>query len=262
MSFLVTRNACRRAAQVSLLVANLVFVMGIASPHLSKSLVPLNVGRVIPKQAIWVTREAALICEKFFTRWINYSANKSNIYTLNLTEQLFGNTKSVKLELFSHLESQDIDRWLQKFQNPVESGGHRHDSASMATHLASHLSGPAETFYFSLAPETRRYFDELMASLKNRFSSEDVKWRLRQSLSVRKQGGKESLDSYIEFINSTCQKMGAFKEDQLHFFVNGLHDEIKREVLMHKPLDYQSPENLASLKVSAFARSLKTALNQ
>ena len=117
-------------------------------------------------------------------------------------------------------------------------------------------------FFFSLAPETRRYFDELTVSLKNRFSSEDVKWRLRQSLSVRKQGGKESLDSYIEFINSTCQKMGAFKEDQLHFFVNGLHDEIKREVLMHKPLDYQSPENLASLKVSAFARSLKTALNQ
>ena len=157
----------------------------------------------------------------------------------------------MKLEFFSGLESQDIDGWLQKFQNPFESGGHGHNSASMATHLASHLSGPAETFYFSLAPETRRYIDELTASLKNRFSSEDVKWRLRQSLSVRKQGGKESLDSYIEFINSTCQKLGVFKEDQLHFFVNGLHDEIKREVLMHKPLDYQSPENLARFKVSA-----------
>lgn len=120
----------------------------------------------------------------------------------------------------------------------------------MAADLASHLSGPAETFYFSLAPETRRDFDELTAELKNRFSSEDVRWRLRQSLSARKQGAKESLDSYIEFINSTCQKLGVSKEDQLHFLVNGLRDEIKREVLMHKPLDYQSAENLARLKVS------------
>ena len=69
-------------------------------------------------------------------------------------------------------------------------------------------------------------------------------------MSARKQGAKESLDSYIEFINSTCQKLGVSKEDQLHFFVNGLRDEIKREVLMHKPLDYQSAENLARLKVS------------
>jgi len=47
--------------------------------------------------------------------------------------------------------------------------------AFMAADLASHLSGPAETFYFSLAPETQRDFDELMAALKNRFSSEDAK---------------------------------------------------------------------------------------
>ena len=67
-------------------------------------------------------------------------------------------------------------------------------------------------FYFSLAPETRRDFDELIAALKNRFSSEDVKWHLRQSLSTLKQGRKESLDSYIEFINSTHQKMGKSEE--------------------------------------------------
>lgn len=124
------------------------------------------------------------------------------------------------------------------------------DGASRAADLASHLTGPAETFYFSLDKETRRDFDALTAALKGRFSSDDVKWRLRQSLSSRRQGPKESLDSYIEFINSTCQKLGVSKTDQLHFFVNGLRDEIKREVLMHKPLDYQQAENLARLKVS------------
>ena len=158
--------------------------------------------------------------------------------------------KAVKLEPFSGYESQDIERWLQKFANRIEAGGRQLDSSTMAADLASHLSGLAETYYFSLEPHMRRDFDALTNALKNRFSSDDFKWRLRQSLSSRKQGPKESLDSYIEFINSTCQRLGVSKADQLHFFVDGLRDEIKREVLMHKPEDYQTTENVARLKVS------------
>ena len=158
--------------------------------------------------------------------------------------------KAVKLEPFSGYESQDIERWLQKFANRIQAGGRQLDSSTMAADLASHLSGPAETYYFSLEPHMRRDFDALTNALKNRFSSDDFKWRLRQSLSSRKQGPKESLVSYIEFINSTCQRLGVSKADQLHFFVDGLRDEIKREVLMHKPEDYQTTENVARLKVS------------
>ena len=36
----------------------------------------------------------------------------------------------------------------------------------------------------------------------------------------------------------------------MHYFVQGLRDDIKREVLMHKPVDYRTAENLARLKVS------------
>ena len=86
--------------------------------------------------------------------------------------------------------------------------------------------------------------------MRERYSSDDFKWRLRQQLSSRKQGAKESLDSYIKFINTTCQRVGVSKADQLHFFVQGLKDDIKREILMHKPEDYQTAENLARLKVS------------
>lgn len=156
-------------------------------------------------------REVLRAMDKLFSQHKEYLHAK-------LDEATVRKPKSVKLEVFSGLESQDIDLWLQKFQNRVEAGGHRHDSASMAADLASHLSGPAETFYFSLAPEIRRDFDELTAELKNRFSSEDVKWRLRQSLSGRKQGAKESLDSYIEFINSTCQKIGRFQRRPVALF--------------------------------------------
>ena len=147
-------------------------------------------------------------------------------------------------------DMQDVDRWLKKFANRLQSTGHALDPCSKAADLANHLSGPAETFYFSLDEDVCSNYDKLVDALRERYSSDDFKWRLRQQLSSRKQGAKESLDSYIEFINTTCQRLGVSKADQLHFFVQGLKDDIKREILMHKPEDYQTAENLARLKVS------------
>ena len=147
-------------------------------------------------------------------------------------------------------DMQDVDRWLKKFANRLQSTGHALDPCSKAADLANHLSGPAETFYFSLDEDVCSNYDKLVDALRERYSSDDFKWRLRQQLSSRKQGAKESLDSYIEFINTTCQRLGVSKADQLHFFVQGLKDDIKREILMHEPEDYQTAENLARLKVS------------
>ena len=80
------------------------------------------------------------------------------------------------------------------------------------------------------------------------------------AIEFEKQGAKESLDSYIEFINTTCQRLGVSKGDQLLLKLlcaraganswQGLKDDIKREILTHKPEDYQTAENLARLKVS------------
>lgn len=89
------RSAYRRAAQVSLLVANLVFVTGIASPHSSKSLVPLIVSRVIPKQAKSGPdlREVLRTMDKSFSQQIEY-------LHAQLDEATVWKPKSVKLEFF------------------------------------------------------------------------------------------------------------------------------------------------------------------
>ena len=115
----------------------------------------------------------------------------------------------------------------------------------MAANLACHLTGLAETFYFSLEPETRQNFDPLIKALKERFFSDDLKWRLRQSLISRQQGPHESLDSDIEFIDTTCRRLGVSREDQFYYFDNGLRADIKREVLMHQPKDYLIAVNFA-----------------
>ena len=150
-----------------------------------------------------------------------------------------------RLELFSGCESQDIYCWLEKFQNLFKGCDRKLDSACLAANLACHLTGLAETFYFSLESDTRKNFHLLSTALKERFFSDDLKWRLRQSLISRQQGLHESLDSYIEFIDTTCRRLGVSKEDQFYCFVNGLRAEIKREVLMRQPKDYLTAVNLA-----------------
>ena len=53
------------------------------------------------------------------------------------------------------------------------------------------------------------------------------------------------MDSYIEFIDTTCRRLGVSKEDQYYYFANGLCGDIKRDVLMHQPKDYLTAVNLA-----------------
>lgn len=54
----------------------------------------------------------------------------------------------------------------------------------------------------------------------------------------------------MEFINSTCQRLSGSAQDKMLYFVQGLRDDIKREVVEQKPIDYQTAENMARLKVS------------
>ncbi|KAL9981469.1 hypothetical protein ACROYT_G010176, partial [Oculina patagonica] len=121
---------------------------------------------------------------------------------------------SVKLEPFSGYENEDVNRFLEKYLNRLKAKDVHLSPEAKAADLASHLRGPAETWYFSLDRFIRNDFDSLVRVLRQRFSSDDFKWRLRQSLSSRKQGPNESLDSYIEFINSTCQRLGVPQQDQ------------------------------------------------
>ena len=86
-----------------------------------------------------------------------------------------------QLEPFSGRESQDIYCWLEKFKNQFKSRGRKLDSACLAFSWACNLTGLAKTFYFSLEPETRN----------------------------------------IEFIDTTCRRLGVSQVEQFYYFVNG-----------------------------------------
>ena len=53
------------------------------------------------------------------------------------------------------------------------------------------------------------------------------------------------MDSYVEFIDTACRRLGVSKEDQYYYFVNRFCADIQRDVLMHQPKDYLTAVNLA-----------------
>ena len=84
---------------------------------------------------------------------------------------------SAKLEPFSGYEKEDVNRFLEKSSNRLQAREVRLSSEAKAADLTSYLKGPAETWYFSLDRLTRSDFDTLVNALRQRFSSDDFKWR-------------------------------------------------------------------------------------
>ena len=156
----------------------------------------------------------------------------------------------VKLESFSGYEHQDVNRWLQNFDNRLALRRKPVDPKTAAADFTFHLAGPAESWYYSLDESVRIDIKASREALLKRFCNPHLEWRLLQQLSSRRQDEKESLDSYVDFITSTCQRLHISDSDKLHYFVQGLHEDIKRAVLMKTPKTFEEDESVTRLQVS------------
>ncbi|KAJ7370843.1 Putative beta-lactamase-like 1 [Desmophyllum pertusum] len=123
----------------------------------------------------------------------------------------------------------------------------RPTSDAALAELALHLAGPAESFFRSLSSSDKGDFDALSAALRERFSSKDRVWRMRQVLSARKQGSSEPLDKYIEDLQNKFDCLELTEEEKVWFFTQGLRPDTQREVLMRQPRTFREAENAARL---------------
>ncbi|KAL9953360.1 hypothetical protein ACROYT_G040768 [Oculina patagonica] len=154
---------------------------------------------------------------------------------------------TVKPTLFHGYETENFERWLEKFQLHLERRRIRLTSDAALAELALHLAGPAESFFRSLSRSDKEDFDTLSAALRERFSSKDRVWRMRQVLSARKQGPSEPLDKYIEDLQNKFDCLELSEEEKVWFFTQGLRPDTQREVLMRQPRTFREAENAARL---------------
>ena len=153
----------------------------------------------------------------------------------------------VKPTLFHGYESENVDRWLQRFTLYLTNRKIKPGSDQAAIQLALHLQGPAESFYYNLPVDVQSSFTSLRNALKERFSPAHRSLRLRQELSVRRQGSSESIEKYLADLNDKFSCLDLRDEDKLSYLIQGLRPDIQAEVLKKEPKTYAAAEDTARL---------------
>ena len=160
--------------------------------------------------------------------------------------------------IFKGDDSEDVDEFICNFKRAGQFCGWSIDKQAQA--LPLYLKGIASQWFNSLLDKDTLSLDEITKKLKDEFSSEASKWRLRQNLEQRKQNPDETLSTYRTDIRNQCRRLDLPRSEWLHHFVKGLRPDIKDYVVLQQPTTIEQAENLAKLKESV-SPNLSGALN-
>ena len=157
------------------------------------------------------------------------------------------NSSCAKIENFSG-QGQDITTWLEQFDQFSDFNGW--GDKRKANGLPLFLSGMARTFYATLPEDVKGEFRASADHLVKRFGATQLEFLERQELSARAQKTGETLDSYIEAIQSKSNRLKLSENERLQVFVQNLLPHLREYVILGNPKTYDEAERLARLKDS------------
>ncbi|XP_077866098.1 uncharacterized protein LOC144353392 [Saccoglossus kowalevskii] len=135
--------------------------------------------------------------------------------------------------LFKGKQSENATNWLQKFNAYADFNQLPNDRKAAGFRML--MTGPAEMWVNELPAQVRDDYEALTAAFIAYFENADLDWMLEQELSERKQGADESVEDYAANIKSRCARLRKTLEEQLHYFLAGLRNDIKSQVIVHQP---------------------------
>ena len=138
---------------------------------------------------------------------------------------------SVTIQPFTGQTSEDITRWLQRFQNYAD---FRNLSNQMRAQLLQLLcKDVAADFLDSLDDVVKNSFHELRDELIKRFElPSTLSWKRAADVWERKQAPNESVETYMAAILNLTKKAGIDDEKQVcAALINGFRPAIKQSVL-------------------------------
>ena len=153
----------------------------------------------------------------------------------------------IKPTIFHGYENENVDRWLQRFALYLANKRIPETSKQAAIQLALHLSGPAESFYYNLSSTVQGSYVELRKALQERFAPAHRSLRLRQALSIRRQGPQEPIEKFLADLNEKFSCLNLRDEDKLSYLIQGLRADIQAEVLKKEQKTYAEAEDTARL---------------
>ena len=100
-------------------------------------------------------------------------------------------------------------------------------------------------------------YTDIRDHLKERFAPAHRSLRLRQTLSIRRQGASESIETFLADLNEIFSCLDLRNEDNLSYLFQRLRPDIQAEVLKKEPKTYAEAEDAARL-----IYSIQQALSQ
>ncbi|KAL9960522.1 hypothetical protein ACROYT_G033994 [Oculina patagonica] len=157
---------------------------------------------------------------------------------------------------FHGYDSEDINRWLDKFENYLKLRRIDLATPTAQAELVMSLAGPAEDFYYSLPLEQKSTYAELRNLLRERFANDNQSWIIWQAVATRQQGSIESLDTYLTDLTNKFRRLNITDAEKMRYFVQGLRPEIRETVLLKQPKSFREAEEIARLTCA-----VKTTMN-
>ena len=109
--------------------------------------------------------------------------------------------------VFHGYDSEDVSRWLNKFESYLKLRRINPASPTALAELELNLAGPAEDFYYSLPADQRQTFNQLRDALRERFANDNQSWVTWQAVSTRQQGPLEPLDVYLTDLTNKFRRL-------------------------------------------------------
>lgn len=144
-----------------------------------------------------------------------------------------------RIEPFSGTPSEDLTRWLNRFENIVAINNW--NAARAAAHLSVNLSGTAELWLYSQPDATRKDYTLLRDALVRAFApAVGNAFHLRRQVATRRQHPGETVEAFGYAIRNLCNRIDASmkEEEMLTYFVNGLHPSLQDTVIVSGPTTF------------------------
>ena len=165
-------------------------------------------------------------------------------------------TSTHRPPVFHGYDSEDVSRWLTKFESYLKLRRINPASPTALAELELNLAGPAEDFYYSLPADQRETFNQLRDALRERFANDNQSWITWQAVSTRQQGPLEPLDVYLTDLTNKFRRLNISDADKMRYFVQGLRSDVRETVLLKQPRTFREAQEMARL-----ACAVKTTMN-
>ena len=149
--------------------------------------------------------------------------------------------------VFHGYDSEDVSRWLNKFESYLKLRRINPASPTALAELELNLAGPAEDFYYSLPADQRETFNQLRDALRERFANDNQSWITWQAVSTRQQGPLEPLDVYLTDLTNKFRRLNISDADKMRYFIQGLRSDVRETVLLKQPRTFREAQEMARL---------------